>query len=56
MGGSTSINAMTYLRGSSKDFDGWADDGNVGWDYKSMLTYMKKVENYEGVKTKYSGK
>lgn len=48
-GGGSSINAMMYVRGSSKDYDRWASYGNAGWSYKEVLPYFKKSENYHGV-------
>jgi choline dehydrogenase-like flavoprotein len=47
LGGSTSINAMMYVRGHRSDYDGWAELGNAGWDYASVLPYFKRLENSE---------
>jgi choline dehydrogenase len=44
LGGSSSINAMVYLRGNPADFDGWAKQGCPGWDYESVLPYFKRME------------
>ena len=44
LGGSSSINAMVYIRGHSEDFNQWAAMGNSGWDWQSVLPYFKKSE------------
>jgi choline dehydrogenase-like flavoprotein len=49
LGGSSSINAMVYVRGHHTDYDGWAALGNPGWDYASVLPYFKRAENSEAV-------
>lgn len=45
LGGSSAINAMLYIRGQSADYDGWANLGNEGWDWASVLPYFRKAEN-----------
>lgn len=44
LGGSSSINAMVYLRGHRADFDSWSQSGCIGWDYDSVLPYFKRME------------
>ncbi|KWX66474.1 GMC family oxidoreductase [Mycobacterium sp. NAZ190054] len=44
LGGSSSINAMVYLRGHPNDFNYWAQSGCEGWDYESVLPYFKRME------------
>lgn len=45
LGGSSSINAMIYIRGHRADYDGWAEAGCTGWSYEQVLTYFKRSEN-----------
>ena len=45
LGGSSSINAMVYIRGNKHDYNSWAARGNEGWDYESLLPYFIKAEN-----------
>ncbi len=44
MGGSSSINAMVYIRGQHADFDDWEAMGNPGWGWQDVLPYFKKSE------------
>jgi choline dehydrogenase len=47
LGGSSSINGMLHVRGNPLDYDTWAQLGNRGWSYESVLPYFKKSEHYE---------
>ena len=47
LGGSSSINAMVYIRGQAEDYDGWAALGNEGWDFASVLPFFLKSENQQ---------
>lgn len=47
LGGSSSINAMVYLRGQREDYDDWAADGATGWSWQEVLPYFLKAENNE---------
>jgi choline dehydrogenase len=44
VGGSTTINACTWLRGSAADYDGWAAQGNPGWSFGDLLPYFRRAE------------
>jgi choline dehydrogenase-like flavoprotein len=47
LGGSSSMNAMMYVRGRPLDYDGWRESGCPGWGYEDVLPYFKRAENYE---------
>ena len=44
LGGSSSINAMCYVRGVPADYDGWAAAGADGWDWSRVLPYFRRAE------------
>ena len=44
LGGSSPINGIIYVRGNRGDYDGWAQMGNRGWDYDTMLGYFHRLE------------
>jgi choline dehydrogenase len=46
LGGSSSINAMVYVRGQPADFDDWRAAGNPGWSWSELLPYFKKLEDH----------
>jgi choline dehydrogenase len=45
LGGSSSMNAMLYVRGRPFDYDGWAAQGAAGWSYADVLPYFLKAED-----------
>src|SRR3954449_3549096 len=52
LGGSSSINAMVYIRGNRADYDGWGIDG---WSYADLLPYFIKAEDNERGANEYHG-
>jgi len=47
LGGSSSVNAMIYVRGQPEDYDGWASEGNPGWSWDDVLPYFRRSEHNE---------
>ncbi|QKC82391.1 GMC family oxidoreductase N-terminal domain-containing protein [Mesorhizobium sp. NZP2077] len=47
LGGSSSINAMVWIRGAREDFDDWGAAGNPGWGYDDLLPAFKALEDNE---------
>jgi len=47
LGGSSSINAMVYVRGQHEDYDAWRDLGCQGWGWDDVLPYFKRAEDQE---------
>lgn len=47
LGGSSSINAMLYVRGQTADYDGWAQMGARGWSWDDCLPYFKKSQDQQ---------
>ena len=47
LGGSSSINGMIYMRGQSRDYDGWADAvGDPAWRWDACVPFFKQHEDY----------
>ncbi len=47
LGGSSSTNAMVYIRGNAADYDAWRDAGCAGWGFEDLLPYFKRAEDNE---------
>jgi len=56
LGGSSSTNAMAYVRGNREDYDDWAALGNEGWAYKDVLPYFTRHEDNADIDNDYHGK
>jgi choline dehydrogenase len=55
LGGSSSINAMVYMRGNRADYDGWAAMGFDGWGWEEVLPYFVKSEDNERGASEFHG-
>jgi len=54
-GGSSSLNAMVYVRGNAGDFNRWEREGAAGWNYFSCLPYFKKAQSHTEGEDDYRG-
>jgi choline dehydrogenase len=55
LGGSSSINAMVWVRGQREDFDEWRDAGNPGWGFDDLLPVFKAIEDNESAADTWRG-
>jgi len=55
LGGSSSINAMCYIRGVKEDYDNWQSLGAEGWNWDSVLPFFIKSENQQHGASDYHG-
>jgi choline dehydrogenase len=55
LGGSSSINAVTWYRGHRSDYDAWANAGAEGWGWDAVLPYFRRAEDWEGGATPWRG-
>ncbi len=54
-GGSSSLNAMVYIRGHAEDYNRWQSEGAEGWDYDHCLPYFRKAQTHELGADRYRG-
>jgi len=57
LGGSSSLNAMAYVRGNALDYERWAKEiGSEHWGYQHVLPYFRKAQRFSGEASPYRGK
>ncbi len=56
IGGGSTINAQVYVRGNALDYDGWAQAGCTGWNYREVLPYFRRSEDNERFDDIYHGR
>jgi choline dehydrogenase-like flavoprotein len=55
LGGSSSMNAMLYVRGRPLDYAAWAKAGAEGWDWEDVLPYFLRSEDNARGASEYHG-
>ncbi|MDH3242280.1 MAG: GMC family oxidoreductase N-terminal domain-containing protein, partial [Alphaproteobacteria bacterium] len=55
IGGSSSINNISWVRGNRGDYDRWAGYGLKGWSYAEVLSYFRRAETWEEGANTYRG-
>lgn len=58
LGGSSTINAMAYVRGHALDFERWAEEigeGGEAWRYRNVLPYFRKAQRHQDGESQYRG-
>jgi choline dehydrogenase len=55
LGGSSSVNAMVYIRGQAADYDHWRQLGNAGWSYDDVLPFFNRAERNERLADVFHG-
>ncbi|MEU1980691.1 GMC family oxidoreductase N-terminal domain-containing protein [Nocardia sp. NPDC019395] len=56
LGGSSSMNAMMWVRGFAADYDEWAQAAGDSWSFANIVEYFKKIESVEGAREPEEGR
>jgi choline dehydrogenase len=55
VGGGSAINGLIWLHGHPSDYDGWQDQGALGWDWTNLQPYLQRIEDHELGPGKFHG-
>ncbi|MER5968361.1 GMC family oxidoreductase N-terminal domain-containing protein [Streptomyces sp. NPDC002055] len=55
LGGSSSMNAMIYIRGNHRDYDAWSDAGAKGWSWDEVFPYFLRAEDHHAGPSEWHG-
>lgn len=55
LGGSSAINLMSHDRAAAIEYDDWETLGNGGWNWDTLLSAMKRAENFTGINSEHYG-
>ncbi len=55
IGGSSSTNAMAYVRGHRADYDRWSGQGLSEWSYENVLPFFRRQESWQGPASSFRG-
>ena len=56
MGGSSTLNALMYVRGAKSDYDNWVRHGAIGWSWEEVFPYFLKSEDNKDPSVAHNGK
>lgn len=56
MGGSSTLNALVYVRGAKSDYDNWVRNGAIGWSWEEVFPYFLKSEDNKDPSVAFNGK
>lgn len=56
MGGSSTLNALLYVRGVKSDYDQWVRQGALGWSWEEVFPYFLKSEDNRDPSVAFNGK
>ncbi|MGW6504970.1 GMC family oxidoreductase [Nonomuraea angiospora] len=55
LGGSSAINSMAHVRAHRSSYDAWERAGATGWDFDTLLPFLKRSEHADGMDPRWRG-